>query len=131
MASSNSFIIGLIGGILDFASASLLLLGQGSAGSVTGGPIPTYVWAAVLVVLGIVVVITSVLSVLSIEMRRDRVFSLLMVTYGAIMLVIGALLVSGYIVATDLSIIYSYGMVLVGGAMVANGVIASRNMVPI
>ncbi len=126
MASANGFILGLIGGLLDFASASLLLLsprdatGMMDAGAAEG-------WGVVLLALGLAVVVTSILSVQSIGIRRGKVFSLLMVLYGIVMVAVGLSMTTGYIpMVTGISVIYSYGMVLVGGAMVVNGLMMSR-----
>jgi hypothetical protein len=126
LASTNGFILGLIGGVLDFASASLLLLG-GSGGMMNESQVPSYVWAAILIVLGTAVILTSILSVGTIGIRFARVFSVLMVTYGLIMVGIGAAMSTGYIVATGVSVIYSLGMLLVGAGMIANGVMMSRS----
>jgi hypothetical protein len=124
--------LGLIGGLLDFASASLLLLGQGnSTGMMNESLVPTYVWVAVLLVLGVVVIVTSIFSVVSIGIRFGRVFSLLMIVYGILMMIIGAAMTTGYIMAADVSTIYSYGMIIVGAAMVVNGIMMSRNPMPI
>jgi hypothetical protein len=38
---------------------------------------------------------------------------------------------TGYIMAADVSTIYSYGMIIVGAAMVVNGIMMSRNPMPI
>jgi hypothetical protein len=129
LASTNGFILGLIGGVLDFASASLLLLGSGG-GMMAEGAVPGYVWAAVLVVLGVAVITTSVLSVGSMGFRFARVFSLLMIIYGFIMMAIGLAMSTGYIVSTGVSAVYSLGMLLVGAGMVVNGVMMSRSPIP-
>lgn len=132
MASTNGFILGLVGGLLDFASASFLLIGQnGSTGMMNEGPIPSYLWAALLVLLGSVVILTSVLSVVSIGIRFARVFALLMIAYGVIMMIVGAGMTTGYIMSGDVATIYSYGMIIVGGAMVVNGIMMSRNPMPL
>jgi hypothetical protein len=131
LASTNGFILGLIGGLLDFASASLLLLGQGSGTGMNESSAPTYAWVAILLVLGVVVIVTSIFSVVSIGIRFGRVFSLLMIVYGILMMIIGAAMTTGYIMAADVSTIYSYGMIIVGAAMVVNGIMMSRNPMPI
>jgi len=125
LASSNGFILGLIGGLLDFASASLLIVGQ------SGGTASTYVWAAILIALGAAVVVTSAVSVMSTGIQHSRVFSLLTIVYGASMMIIGGAITTGYIMAQDVSAIYSYGMVIVGGAMLVNGILMSRNEMPL
>lgn len=130
MTSTSGFILGLIGGVLDFASASLLLLG-GSGSMMQEGPVPDYVWAAILVVVGTAVIVTSILSVGTIGVRFLRVFSLLMVVYGLIMVAIGGAMSAGYISMTGFSVVYSLGMLLVGAGMVANGITMVRNPMPI
>jgi hypothetical protein len=128
MPSTNGFIIGLIGGLLDFASASFLLLGQGGGASmVNGSSASVYEWAAVLIALGVAVIVTSFLSIVSVGIRFGRVFAILMIAYGVIMMIVGAGMTAGYIMATDVSMIYSYGMFLVGAAMLVNGIMMSRN----
>jgi hypothetical protein len=132
MPSTNGFIIGLIGGLLDFASASFLLLGQGGSSSITNGSsVSIYGWAAVLIALGVLVIATSVLSVGSAGTRFGRVFAILMTIYGGTMMLIGAAMTVGYIAATDVSMIYSSGMFLVGAAMLVNGIMMSRNAMPV
>lgn len=110
------------------SSASLLLLG--GSGGVMESPLPSYGWAAILVALGIAVIVTSILSVGSLGFRFTRLFSLLMVAYGFVMMIIGIAMSTGYIMANDVSEIYSLGMLLVGAGMVVNGVIMSRNPLP-
>jgi len=131
LASTNGFILGLIGGLLDLASASLLIVGQSGATSTVSGTASPYVWAAILTVLGVAVVATSVVSVMSVGIQYGRVFSLLMIVYGVSMMIIGAALTTGYIMAQDVSTIYSYGMVIVGAAILVNGILMSRNEVPL
>jgi hypothetical protein len=129
VASTNGFILGLIGGLLDFASASLLLVGQ--SGSSMMNPVSVYEWAALLVLLGVAVIVTSILSVVTLGLRFVKVFSLLMIVYGILMMFIGGAMTAGFIMASDVSSIYSYGMVIVGAAMAVNGILMSRNPMPI
>lgn len=89
--------------------------------------VPSYVWAAVLVVLGVAVIATSVLSVGTIGFRFGRLFSLLMILYGFAMMGIGLAMSVGYIASTDVSAIYSLGMLLVGAGMVVNGTMMMRS----
>lgn len=94
------------------------------------GSFPSYGWAVILVVLGIAVVLTSILSVGLMGLRFARLFSLLMVAYGFIMMAIGIAMSTGYIMSSDVSEIYSLGMLLVGAGMVVNGLMMSRNQMP-
>ncbi len=91
---------------------------------------PSYGWAAILVVLGVAVIVTSILSVGLMGLRFARLFSLLMIAYGFIMMAIGIAMSAGYIMSSDVSEIYSLGMLLVGAGMVVNGVMMSRNPIP-
>jgi hypothetical protein len=120
MASTNGFVLGLIGGLLDFASASLILVGPGG----------NYGWAALLIVLGAAVVATSVLSVGTLGFKFARIFSYLMVAFGIIMLLIGWAISTGYISSQGVSIIYSAGLVIIGAAMAVNGVMTTRTPMP-
>jgi hypothetical protein len=128
LVSSSSFMLGIIGGLLDFASATTIVINQGS-GMMASFLFSGYVWAAILLVLGVVVVVVAALSVMVIGMRYLRGFSLLMVALGIIMLVIGSIMSTGSIVGS--SVIYSYGMAIVGILMAINGVTMLRSPMPI
>jgi hypothetical protein len=128
LVTSSSFMLGIIGGLLDFASATTIAINQGS-GTMMSFLFSGYVWAAILVVLGVVVVAAAALSVMVIGMRYLRGFSLLMVALGVIMLTIGSIMSTGSIVGS--SVIYSYGMAIVGILMAINGITMLRSPVPI
>jgi hypothetical protein len=53
-----------------------------------------------------------------------------MILYGFIMIAIGLAMSTGYIMSTDVSAVYSLGMLLVGAGMVVNGIMMSRSPVP-
>lgn len=131
MVSSGGFILGLIGGVLDFASASMLLIGRATGSGMMGeSSSSAYIWAAVLIVLGAVVMVTTLLSVATMSTRMGRAAPLLMTTYGVIMTGIGTAMAGGYVVNEGMSLLYSYGMVLVGVLMVANGIIMLKGQSP-
>jgi hypothetical protein len=127
LVTTGGFIVGLIGGLLDFASASMLLIGQvAGTGTMDGVTQADYTWAAILIVLGVLVVATTVLSAAVVDTRIGRVTPLLMILFGAMMAAIGTAMSGGYLVSVEMSQLYSYGMVLVGVLMVANGIIMFR-----
>jgi hypothetical protein len=121
--------LGIVGGLLDFGSATSAAIGQGGGVVVAGYGLSGYGWAAVLAVLGALVVATSVLSVTSAGVRHLKAFSLLMVVLGAVMLIVGSLMSGGQMMG--LSLIYGYGMIIVGLLMAINGVMMLRNPMPI
>ena len=83
MVSTSGFMLGVLGGLLDFASATTMVINQGGSGMMNGYLGVRLLWAAVLVALGILVVVVAVLSVMSTGMRHLRAFSLLMVLSGS------------------------------------------------
>jgi hypothetical protein len=118
--------LGIIGGLLDFASASLVLIdGSGGSTMMTGYVLTGDAWAGVLALLGALVVAASLLSVTSTGVRHLKGFTLLMVLLGAVMAVVGTLMSGGPL--TGSSLLYSYGMVIVGLLMAINGVMMMRN----
>ena len=127
MVSSSSFMLGIIGGLLDFASATTIAINQG--GMMNSFLFSGYVWAVILLALGGLVVVVAVFSVMSTGMRHLRGFALLMVTLGIVMVIIGAIMSTGSIVGS--SVIYSYGMAIVGILMAANGASMLRSPMPI
>lgn len=127
MASTGGFILGLVGGLLDFASASMLLIAQVPGTDMMGEmPPPDYLWAGILIALGVLVVVTTLLSAATMDARVVRLAPFMMTAFGAIMVAIGSAMSGGYIVTGEMSQIYSYGMVLVGVLMMANGIIMLR-----
>jgi hypothetical protein len=127
LISTSGFMLGIIGGLLDFASATIIVINQGGNGmmATTGYFVSGYAWAAILAVLGVLVVVAAALSVMSIGVRYLRGFSLLMVALGLIMAIIGTVMSTGSIAGS--SLIYSYGMVIVGALMAINGVMMLRS----
>lgn len=129
MVSSSSFMLGIIGGLLDFASSTTIVLNQGGTMMMNSLLFSGYVWAAILLALGVLVVVVAVFSVMSTGMRHLRGFALLMMALGIVMAIIGGIMSTGSIVGS--SVIYSYGMVIVGILMAVNGVTMLRSPMPI
>jgi hypothetical protein len=128
LVSTSSFMLGIIGGLLDFASATTIVINQGGM-MMNSFLFSGYVWAAILLALGVLVVVVAVFSVMSTGMRYLRGFALLMVTLGLVMAIIGSVMSTESIVGS--SLIYSYGMVIVGILMAINGVTMLRSPMPI
>jgi len=121
MVSTSGFMIGVIGGILDFASAtSLLLGGSGQENPMARAITPNPAWVLGLYILGTLVIISTVLSVMSMGFRFSRPFAILMIVYGIVMIGSGWLMITGKMQGTEL-LLYGYGMVILGGLMIVNG----------
>jgi hypothetical protein len=128
LVSSSGFMLGIVGGLLDFGSATTTAIGQG--GVVVGGySMSGSGWAAVLAGLGVLVVAASVLSVTSTGVRHLRAFSVLMVVLGLVMAIVGSFMSGGAMMGA--SLVYGYGMIIVGILMVINGAMMLRNPMPI
>ena len=109
----------------------MLLLGQvGRSGMMAGTSSSTYLWAAILIVLGAVVIATTLLSVATMDTRMGRLAPYLMTAYGVIMAGIGTAMAGEYIINEGMTLLYSYGMVLVGVLMIANGIIMLKGPSP-
>ncbi len=128
MASTSGFIIGVVGGLLDFASATSLLINRatqesGMVSSTPSGP----AWIVGLYVWGAVVIISAVFSVMSLGFRFPRLFSALMMAYGAVMLASGWVMTTGNMLGTTELLLYGYGMIVVGAWMFVNGAAMMRS----
>jgi len=127
MASSTGFMVGIIGGILDFASATTLLTSptqpatMGATGTSLDIPL-----ILLLYLLGAAVILTSIFSIMSIGFRFGRWFSILMIVYGGVMMVLGWLMTAGSMQGTAEVALYGYGMLLVGALMLVNGGMMAR-----
>ena len=121
--------LGIIGGLLDFASATSIIINPGANGMMGGFGVSGYAWATILVALGVLVAAVAVLSVMSAGVRHLRGFSVLMVVLGLVMAITGSLMSSESFAGS--STIYSYGMVIVGILMAINGATMLRSPMPI
>ena len=126
-SSAGGLIIGLLGGVLDFASGAGLLLGgvqHTTMGNTSVSP-QNEVLALGLFVLGAIVIITAVVSVMSVGRRQPKLISGSMVAYGIVMLLIGGSMVGGLVTMMSTPL-YGYAMIIVGIFMIVNGSIMSR-----
>ena len=121
--------LGVIGGLLDFGSASTIALNQGGSMATGSYMLSGDAWAVLLAAIGVLAVVSAVLSVTMTGVGHLRGFSLLMVALGFVMAVIGTLMSSGSIEGS--SLLFSYGMVVVGALMAINGVMMLRTPMPI
>jgi hypothetical protein len=130
MVSSSAFMLGVIGGLLDFASATSLLVDRATQSGMMGIG-ASYVAAALgLYVLGVLVIVTSLFSAMLVGMRHPSLFSVLMIVYGV------AMVAAGWIMSTDMistatSSLYSLGMIALGALMVVNALLMSRSRVEV
>jgi peptidoglycan/LPS O-acetylase OafA/YrhL len=129
LVSTSGFMLGVLGGLLDFASATSIAINQGGSGMMSGYLLAPDAWALLLVALGILVVVAAVLSVTSTGVMHLKGFSVLMVLLGIVMALIGTLMSGGSIQGA--STIYSYAMVIVGALMAINGAMMIRTPIPI
>ena len=129
LVSTSGFMLGVLGGLLDFASATSITIDQGGSGMMNGYLLSPDAWAVLLVALGILVVAVAVLSVTSTGVMHLKGFSVLMVLLGILMALIGTLMSGGSIQGA--STIYSYAMVVVGALMAINGAMMFRTPMPI
>jgi len=114
--------IGVIGGILDFASATNLLIGGAAPENTMGtGAGVDLAWVVALFLLGFLVITSSILSVMSVGFRYPKLFAALMILYGAAMMISGWLMVSGGMQGTAELSLYGYGMLVIGALMMING----------
>lgn len=128
MASTSGFMLGVVGGILDFASATSLLFNQPTQSGMMGTGISYTELAIGLYLLGVLVIATSLISTMLIGMRFPRLFSVLMVAYGVVMAAVGWAMLSE-MASTEISSLYTYGMIIVGALMLINGVLMLRTRV--
>jgi hypothetical protein len=82
LVSTSGFMLGVLGGLLDFASATSIAIDQGGSGMMNGYLLSPDAWAVLLVALGILVVAVAVLSVTSTGVMHLKGFSVLMVLLG-------------------------------------------------
>lgn len=129
MVSTSAFMLGLIGGLLDFASATSLLL-NGSTQSGMGIGMSSVTVALALYLLGILVITTTLLSATFAGMKHSRLLSVLMMVYGVAMVVTGWIMASE-MVSTAITSLYIYGMIAVGVVMVVNGALMTRSRVEV
>jgi len=121
--------LGIAGALLDFYSGSSFLSMSMSSTTMMGVTTTHYnaaaqAWGTFLVILGIVLALTAVLSITSLGMMRMPLFGALMMGYGVVMLSIGGLMFSGFTPMMQdqtSTLISSFGMFGVGALMLVNG----------
>ncbi len=128
---STGFVLGIAGAFLDF-SAGYLLLTQSMTTTNDMGVTnveynaSTISWGVGIIALGAVLLITALVSVSTIGIKRMRFMGVIMVIYGATMLFIGASMYSRIASMMEGSLALSFGMFLVGGLMVLNGIVMQK-----
>lgn len=128
LSSTVGFIIGLAGGVLDFASGTGLLqngMQQTIMENASTAPQNDVVGLG-LYALGAVVIASAAASVISVGRKHLGLLSGLMVVYGVVMLLVGGLMAGGLLTMMISTPFYGYAMVVVGALMIANGSIMSR-----
>ena len=84
-------------------------------------------WGAGISLLGVVLVVTEIVSLTSIGMGRMNIFGFLMMGYGVVMLVIGTAMYSGVTPMMNYSVESSAGMFVAGALMLVNGGLMVRS----
>ena len=120
--------IGVVGGIVDFASATTLLINRATqeTGMMNSTP-SNLAWIVGLYVLGAAVIFSAVFSVMSPGFRFPRLFSALMMAYGVLMIASGWVMTTGTMQGTTGLLLYGYGMLVVGALMLVNGAAMMRS----
>jgi hypothetical protein len=130
----SGFVLGVAGAVLDFYSGSTFLSLSMSTTTMMGVTTTHYNtiaqdWGIFLLGLGGVLAITAVLNATSLGMKQMKLFGGLMMSYGVVMLVVGALMYSGVtpVMAQQFTTLISgFGMFGMGVLMVVNGVFMAR-----
>lgn len=120
--------LGVIGGLLDFASATSLLLDRAEQLGMMSVGAPYIMLSLGLYILGVLVIVTSLFSAMLVGMRHPGLFSALMIIYGAAMVVVGWVM-STDMVSAVVSSLYSYGMIVLGALMLINALLMLRSHV--
>jgi hypothetical protein len=124
---ASGFIIGIVGGVIDLASGTSLLLNgtqTGPMGETTLTPQNEAV-ALGLYVLGIIVIASAAMLIVAAGRRHSNFLSGLMVVYGIVMLLIGGAMAGGLISMMNTSL-YGYAMLVIGLLMILSGSLMSR-----
>lgn len=124
-AALFGFVLGLVGGLLDFYSAYQFIAG-GMGGSAMQYTSSGMAWGAGVAVLGVVVVTSAAVSVTPFGAEHMRAFGALMVAYGVLMLAVGFGMGGGTVSAMDPGSQTGFGMIMVGGLMAINGFMMLR-----
>jgi len=125
--SASGLILGLVGGVLDFASGAGLLVGGMQQTPMENSSVSPQneALALGLFVLGATVIISAVISIMPVGRGHTKLLAGSMVAYGIVMLLVGGSMARG-LVAMMSTPLYGYAMVIVGILMIVNGSIMSR-----
>ena len=126
-SSASGLIIGIVGGVLAFASGATLLVGgtQDTMMNSASVSIQNEALALWLFALGGIVIVTAVVSIISVGRGHRKLLSGAMIAYGIVMLLVGGSMAGG-LVAMMSTPIYGYAMIISGILMVVNGSTMSR-----
>ena len=129
----TGFVLAIVGALLDFASAYLILSGsvtmvQNGMGmnSVQVMSDSAIIWGVGIFVFGVVLIITAYLSISNYGRIRMRTVGGLMLAYGVIMFLIGGSMFSGITPMMQGSVLSSIGMFIVGVLMIMNGILMQK-----
>jgi hypothetical protein len=129
-----ALILSFAGALLDIYSG-YSFLAQSTTTSNDMGVIMTvhnssaFAWGTGVLALGAILIITAIASVTYLGKTRMLLFGILMIVYGAVMLLIGASMYSGIAPLMNAALLSSAGMFAVGALMILNGALMSRTRV--
>ena len=128
----SGIILSAAGAVLDFFAGYLLFSQSNTTTMVMGVTMSHYnsdglVWGVGISLLGVVLVLTEIVSLSSAGMGRMKIFGFLMMGYGVVMLVIGTAMYSGITPMMNYSALSSAGMYAAGALMMVNGALMLRN----
>ncbi|MFI5421794.1 MAG: hypothetical protein ACHQ1H_12565 [Nitrososphaerales archaeon] len=122
----SGIILSAAGALLDFF-AGYLILSQSTITTMEMGVTMSHynsnalVWGVGISLLGVILVVTEIVSLTSIGMGRMNIFGFLMMGYGVLMLFIGTAMYSGVAPMMNYSVESSAGMFVAGALMLVNG----------
>jgi len=124
-------ILGLTGTLLDFSSGYLILtqsmVTTNDMGMIVNRVSPAALaWGVGISILGVILLVTTILSVSSVGTDRMDVFGPLMIAYGVAMLFVGGSMYSGNTPMMQGSLPSSLGMFVIGALMTVNGILMWR-----
>jgi hypothetical protein len=128
LSSWFGFILGLVGGLLDFVSGTgLLQNGMQQTMMESATDAQNQGVGLGLYVLGAIVIASAVALVTSVGRGHSKLLSGLMVVNGVVMLLVGGWMAGDLPRMMTSAPTYGYAMVVVGALMIANGSMMSRN----
>jgi hypothetical protein len=132
-ALAVALILALVGAAFDFASGYLIiastmqpaLIGMGM--NIESIHTSAYGWGIGISAMGIVLIVTAFLSLTQLGKNKMGTFGILMISYGIIMLILGAAMYQQVTPAMKGAIVSGIGMFVVGALMIFNGAMMQRN----